>query len=121
MNFTAAARGLGAACLLASALTAFGVSCKTQAAMTEAERAAIVQAARQIALDVQAGRSDDLKAATVPAVAASFNSIGQAAAALTPLMSGATITVDAVYQLEDRKSTRLNSSHALTSRMPSSA
>jgi hypothetical protein len=100
MNFPAAARVLGIACLLAIALPAFGVSCKTQAAMTEAERAAIVQAARQIALDVQAGRSDDLKAATVPAVAASFNSIGQAAAALTPLISGATITVDAVYQLD---------------------
>jgi hypothetical protein len=79
---------------------AFGVSCKTQGAMTEAERTPIVQAARQIAVDVQSGRTDDLKAATVPAVAANFNSIAQAASALTPLLAGATITIDAVYRLD---------------------
>jgi hypothetical protein len=100
MNLCISARGLGTTCLLALALPAFGVSCKTQGTMTEAERAPIVQAARQIALDVQAGRTADLKAATVPAVAASFNSIAQSAAALAPLMTGATITVDAVYKLD---------------------
>jgi hypothetical protein len=100
MNLCLSARGLGTTCLLALALPAFGVSCKTQGTMTETERAPIVQAARQIALDVQAGRTADLKAATVPAVAASFNSIAQSAAALAPLMTGATITVDAVYKLD---------------------
>jgi hypothetical protein len=86
--------------LLALALPAMGVSCKTQGAMTEAERAALVQAARQIAVDVQSGRSADLKAATVPEVAANFTSIEQSAAALAPLMTGATITVDAIYGLD---------------------
>jgi hypothetical protein len=86
--------------LLACALPAMGVSCKTQAAMTEAERAALVQAARQIALDVQGGRSADLKAVTVPEVAANFTSIEQSAAALAPLITGATITVDAIYGLD---------------------
>jgi hypothetical protein len=101
MNLSNSARVFGANCLLLMfTLPALGVSCKTQGAMTEAERAPIVQAARQIALDVQSGRSDDLKAATVPAVAASFNSIAQASAALVPLMAGATITVDAVYKLD---------------------
>jgi hypothetical protein len=100
MNLSSSARVLGASCLIALALPAFGVSCKTQGAMTEAERAPIVQAARQIALDVQAGRTADLKAATVPAVAANFNSIAQSSAALTPLITGATITVDAVYKLD---------------------
>jgi hypothetical protein len=101
MNFSRSARVPGAFCLLLLfAFPAFGVSCKTQGAMTEAERAPIVDAARQIAIDVQGGRTADLKAATVPAVAASFNSIGQSAAALTPLISGATITVDAVYKLD---------------------
>jgi hypothetical protein len=100
MNLSASARVLGATCLLVLALPAFGASCKTQGSMTEAERAPIVQAARQIALDVQAGRTADLKAATVPAVAASFNSIEQSAAALAPLMTGATITVVAVYRLD---------------------
>ena len=82
------------------AVPAFGVSCKTQGAMTEAERAPIVQSARQIALDVQSGRTADLKTATVPEVAAKFDSIAQATTALTPLISGATITVNAVYRLD---------------------
>jgi hypothetical protein len=101
MNFSTSARvpGLGFL-LLTFALPAFGVSCKTQGAMTEAERVPIVQAARHIALDVQSGRSADLKAATVPAVAANFNSIEQSAAALAPLIAGATLTVDAVYALD---------------------
>jgi hypothetical protein len=86
--------------LLALALPAMGVSCKTQGAMTEAERTALVQAARQIAVDVQGGRSADLKAATVPEVAANFTSIEQSAAALAPLITGATITVDAIYGLD---------------------
>jgi hypothetical protein len=86
--------------LLAFALPAMGVSCKTQGAMTEAERAALVQAARQIAVDVQGGKSADLKAVTVPEVAANFTSIEQSAAALAPLMAGATITVDAIYGLD---------------------
>jgi hypothetical protein len=86
--------------LLALALPAMGVSCKTQGAMTEAERTALVQAARQIAVDVQGARSADLKAATVPEVAANFTSIEQSAAALAPLITGATITVDAIYGLD---------------------
>jgi hypothetical protein len=101
MNLSISARVPGVGfLLLAVALPALGVSCKTQAAMSEAERAPLVQAARQIAVDVQSGRSADLKAATVPAVAANFNSIEQSAAALAPLMAGATLTVDAVYALD---------------------
>ena len=90
----------GSALTLTLAAPAFAVSCKTQAAMTEPERTAIVQAARQIATDVQSGRTADLKAITVPAVAANFNSIAQASTALSPLISGATITVDAIYRLD---------------------
>jgi hypothetical protein len=101
MIFSNSARAAGATCLLlAFTLPALGVSCKTQGAMTEVERAPIVQVARQIAVNVQGGRSADLKAATVPEVAANFNSIAQSAAALTPLVSGATITVNAVYKLD---------------------
>lgn len=100
MNLFLFRRVAGATLLLGFTLPAFGVSCKTQGAMTEAERAPIVQAARQIAQDVQSGRTADLKAATVPAVAANFNSIAQASTALAPLLSGAAITVDAVYRLD---------------------
>jgi hypothetical protein len=101
MNLSTSIRASGVTCLLlAMTLPALGVSCKTQGAMTEAERAPIVQAARQIALDVQGGRSADLKAATVPEVAAKFDSIAQSAAALSPLITGATITIEVVYKLD---------------------
>ena len=100
MTFPDPARLLAFSSLLALALPAFGVSCKTQGAMTEAERAPIVEAARRIALDVQGGRTEELKSATVPAVAAHFDGIAQSASALTPLMTGATVTVDAVYKLD---------------------
>ena len=86
--------------LLLGAPQAWAVACKTQAAMSEAERNALVQAARNIATDVQGGRTADLQAATVPAVASNFQPIQQSAAALMPLITGATITVNAVYQLD---------------------
>ena len=54
MSLSVLPRALARPAVLAFALPAFAVSCKTQGAMTEAERAPIVQAARQIALDVQA-------------------------------------------------------------------
>ena len=100
MSFPTPARTLALLCLLVIVLPALGVSCKTQGAMSEAERGPLVQAARQIAADVQGGKTAELKAATVPAVAANFASIAQSAAALTPLMTGATLTVDAVYTLD---------------------
>lgn len=86
--------------LLSVTLPALAAACKTQAALSEPDRAAIVDAARRIATDVQTGREDDLKAATIPAVAANFGVIQQSAAALTPLMASATLTVDAVYRLD---------------------
>ncbi len=52
--------------------------------MTEAERAPIVQAARQIALDVQGGRTADLKAATVPAGGCQLQQHRAARRQLTP-------------------------------------
>jgi hypothetical protein len=100
MNLSTSARVLGGLLLFSVGLPTFAVSCKTQGTMTEGERAPIVQAARQIALDVQSARTADLKAVTVPAVAANFNSIEQSATALAPLIAGATLTVDAVYLLD---------------------
>jgi hypothetical protein len=100
MNFRFCRLLISSTLMLASAAPAFAASCKTQGAMTEPERTAIVQAARQIATDVQSGRTADLKAVTIPAVAANFNSIERASTALAPLISGATITVDAIYLLD---------------------
>jgi hypothetical protein len=100
MNLRRAACILAASSFFGLALPAFAVSCKTQAAMTDADRTAIVAAARQIGLQVQAGRTADLRSGTVPEVAAHFDAIANAAGALAPMMAGATITVDAVYQLD---------------------
>src|SRR5579859_2882141 len=100
MKLSRAAGVLAASSLLWLALPAWGVSCKTQAAMTDAERLPIVEASRQIGQEVQGGRSSDLQAATVPEVAAHFDAIANAASALTPLLKGATITVNAVYRLD---------------------
>jgi hypothetical protein len=100
MKFSAAAGVLAVSSMLGLVVPAWGVSCKTQAAMTDAERGPIVEAARQIGQDVQAGRTADLQAATIPEVAAHFDAIANAASALTPLVKSATITVDAVYRLD---------------------
>lgn len=100
MRLPSLKRILAASVVLAATMPAFAVSCKTQAALTEAERAPIVEAARQIAADVQGGRPAELKAATVPSVAANFTVIQQSATALTPLLNGSTLTVDAVYRLD---------------------
>jgi hypothetical protein len=86
--------------LLLPGVPGFAVSCKTQAALTDLQRTAIAGAARQIALAVQAGRTDQLKANTVPEIAASFAGIAESASSLTPMLAGATITVDAVYLLD---------------------
>ena len=100
MKFSAAAGVLAASSMLWLALPAWAASCKTQAAMTDAERMPVVEAARQIGQDVESGRTAELQAATVPEVAAHFDAIANAASALTPLLTGATITVDAVYRLD---------------------
>jgi hypothetical protein len=100
MSLPSLPRLLTASLLLAAGAPAFAVSCKTQAALSDAERTAIVNAAHNIATDVQSGRADALKAATIPSVAADFGAIQQSAAALAPLMAGAALTVDAVYRLD---------------------
>lgn len=100
MKFSVAAGVLAASSMLWLALPVWGVSCKTQAAMTDAERMPIVEAARQVAQEVQSDRSADLRTATVPEVAAHFDAIANSAAALAPLLGGATITVNALYRLD---------------------
>src|ERR1700730_13768981 len=79
MKFSAAAGVLAASSMLWLALPAWAASCKTQAAMTDAERMPVVEAARQIGQDVESGRTAELQAATVPEVAAHFDAIANAA------------------------------------------
>jgi hypothetical protein len=78
----------------------FAVSCTTQAQMTEAERAALVQTARTLASAVQSGNSATVQALTIPKVKAQFDPIASTIEQTAPLLAGATITIDALYGLD---------------------
>ena len=78
----------------------FAVSCTTQAQMTEAERAALVQTARTLASAVQSGNSAAVQTLTISKVKAQFDPIASTIEQTAPLLAGATITIDALYGLD---------------------
>jgi hypothetical protein len=78
----------------------FAVSCKTQAQMTETDRAALVQVATALASDIQSGNPAAVKASTIPNVAAQFDGIANTIVQTAPLITGAAITIDALYSLD---------------------
>lgn len=92
--------GLLAAAVALLAPGAWAANCMTQAQMTPAFRNALVDAARSMMLKVQNNDEAGLKANTLPAVAADFNGIATSVQSLAPMVSSATITVDAVYDLD---------------------
>lgn len=75
-------------------------SCTTEAQMTGAERDALAGAARNLVGQVQTGNVENLRAETIPSVAAQFGAIAAAANALKPLVQNATITVNDVYAMD---------------------
>jgi hypothetical protein len=77
----------------------FAVSCTTQAQMSEAERTALMQAAQTVASAVQSGKNDAVQALTIPKVKAQFDPIASLIEQTAPLLSGATVTIDALYSL----------------------
>jgi hypothetical protein len=89
--------GAGLAVLTPAARAA---SCLTQATMPQQERTALAAAARGMLVEVQNGDVNGLRANTLPAVAADFNGIAQSVQALSPDVKMATITVEAVYDLD---------------------
>ena len=91
--------GAAALCLL-SAASAEAVTCTTQAEMKGPDRDAIVTAARAIASRVQANDANGVKAATIPSVAASFGGIAASIQRLNPDVTGATLAVTSVYDLD---------------------
>jgi hypothetical protein len=78
----------------------FAVSCTTQAQMTEAERAALVQSAHNLASAVQSGNASAVQALTIAKVKAQFDPIANTIEQTAPLLTGATITIDALYGLD---------------------
>ena len=76
------------------------VSCTTQAQMTEAERAALMQSALNLASAVQSGNASAVQALTIAKVKAQFDPIANTIEQTSPLLAGATITIDALYGLD---------------------
>jgi hypothetical protein len=78
----------------------FAVSCTLQGEMTPQTRSSMEQAARTLLQQVAAGSAAQVRASTIPTVAAQFQSIANNIQRLAPLISGATITIDAMYSLD---------------------
>jgi hypothetical protein len=78
----------------------FAASCTLQGQMTDDTRNELLHAARRIALAVQSGNTAAVKALTIPAVAAQFDSIAQSIQQVAPLISNASMTIDVMYGLD---------------------
>jgi hypothetical protein len=89
------------ALVLALALSACGrllaVSCTTQSQMSEADRSALVQVAKNLDAAIQTNNATTLKGLTV---AAEFEGISSTATRISPLITGSTLTIDALYGLD---------------------
>ena len=68
--------------------------------MTEAERAALMQSAHNLAAAVQSGNASAVQALTIAKVKAQFDPIANTIEQTAPLLTGATITIDALYGLD---------------------
>ena len=91
--------GAAALCLL-SATGAQAVTCTTQAEMKEPDRTAIVTAVRAIASRMQANDANGVRTATIPSVAGNFGGIASSIERLSPDLTGATLAVTSVYDLD---------------------
>jgi hypothetical protein len=83
-----------------TSMSAYAVSCATQAEMRAPDRDAIVAAARLIATRAQSGDANAVKSDTIPSVASNFDGIASTIQALSPVLSGATLDVVSVYDLQ---------------------
>jgi len=81
-------------------LPAFGVACMTESQMSPGQRAILDQAARALAANIVSGDTAAVKAQTIPAVAARFNGIAEPIESVSPSLQHATLTTDALYQLD---------------------
>jgi hypothetical protein len=76
------------------------VSCTMEAQMTDAARGDLSQAANRLAIAVQSGNVAAARALTISDVAAHFDPIASSIQQLAPDIAGATITIDALYDLD---------------------
>jgi hypothetical protein len=68
--------------------------------MTSAQRDALSNLARGMVGEVQSGNVEALRTNAIPAVAADFSGIASSVDSLKPLVQGAAITVDSLYELD---------------------
>jgi hypothetical protein len=99
------ARPLAAAALFAGLLTAAcGIAraetCTTQSGMSDAERNGLADAARTLALKVQANDAAALRALTVDEVAKNFGGVQYLVAITAAKLAGGVATVDQIYLLD---------------------
>ena len=76
------------------------ITCTMQGQMTDDQRNQLLQSARKIALAIQSGNPASVRALTEAGVAAQFDPIANTIRRLAPLLSGAAITIDALYDLD---------------------
>jgi hypothetical protein len=81
-------------------LTVHAASCKTQSQMTAAQRDALSNAARTMALEMQNGDAQGLKANSTPDFASDFSGVAASLDTLKPLIGKATITIDTLFALD---------------------
>ncbi|HTZ60496.1 MAG TPA: hypothetical protein VMB49_20445 [Acidobacteriaceae bacterium] len=68
--------------------------------MTESQRNALIQAAHTLASAVQSGNASAVQAMTIPKVRAQFDPIANTIQQAASMLAGATITIDALYELD---------------------
>jgi hypothetical protein len=90
---------LAATAALMGPLTVRAETCTTESQMTQAQRVIYEQAARSLGAQILAGNTAAVRANTVAAVAAQFDSIAGSIEQVSPLIAKATLTVNALYNL----------------------
>jgi hypothetical protein len=75
------------------------VSCTMQSQIKPADRSVYEQAARSLAADIQAANIAAVRANTIAPVAAQFDSLASTIQQVSPKIQKATLTVDALYEL----------------------
>jgi hypothetical protein len=99
-RFTTVFPGLLAAALMLCGEAASAITCTTQAQMTGAVRSELEQATLHLGQLVQKGDVAAVKAGTLPKVASQFEGIAAGVQSASPLLQGATLTVDQLYLLD---------------------
>jgi hypothetical protein len=76
-----------------------GVTCTTQSQMSDAQRTQYEQAIRGLAVEIQSGNLAAVKANTISSVAAQFDSIAGTIQSVSPMIQGAGLTIQSIYNL----------------------